>query len=258
MTESEVDTARQPGLSDREIARRSIRSAYLKPEPLAPEILAELREHAERTGVGAMRLLRGASDKPSGLTATVIGRWLNGKAESAVPSHVEYALERWAALPTNRRIPLTAGMRAELIAEFARTGKGPVPILKQARDIPDGLTRQIIQVWASDKPKPGTVGETHWDYVMSRLRALPDGAPSASRLNKAGRMRQVEISASDLAELLHHRERTGIGGALLLRSAKDVPAGLTPAMISGWMSGQAKKADPAMVAFTLARYRAWP
>jgi hypothetical protein len=254
------DKPEEAGLADTNAlpSARSTRSIYLKREPLTEAKLAELRAHAERTGIGAMLLLRGARDKPAGLNAYIVSTWINYSAQSAVPVHVEYALARWAGLPTNRRIAFTDEMRSTLAAEFTRTGSGPVQILKRANDVPAGLAHPIIQSWKSGRPKPATIGEAHWNYVMARLHALPNArAISATDSIQADRQLTV-IAAEDLAELRHHRQRTGIGGAILLRGATDKPTGLTPAMISGWLSGAIQKARPQFVAYVIARYRTWP
>lgn len=205
-----------------------------------------------------MRLLRGAKDKPDELKSDMVRRWMAGQVRDAVPSHVDYILARWSALPTNKRIPLTPDMRALLNAEFRRTGIGPVVVLKRAPDVPSGLTHQIIQAWASDRPKPNTVSETHWAYVIKRLGSLPDFVAATPQFVETEHQRKVEITANEFAELHHHRQRTGIGGAVLLRDANDKPAGLTPGMISAWLSREAKRAAPGLVAYVLARYRAWP
>lgn len=135
---------------------------------------------------------------------------------------------------------------------------GAVQILKRAKDIPPGLTHQIIQSWTSDGTKPNTASETHWHYVMARLGTLPDHVATPARFVQTEHQRKVEITADEFAELHHHRQRTGIGGAVLLRDASDKPAGLTPGMISAWLSRQATRAAPGLVAYVLARYRAWP
>ena len=234
------------------------KSASLRREPLPPDTVAQLRDHAERTGIGAMRLLRGAKDRPAGLTASMIGQWLRGATQMAAPAHVTYVIARWATLPSNKRLSLTPEMRAQLNAEFLRTGSGAVVLLKRATDIPPGLTHQIIQSWASDRPKPGTVGETHWNYVMARLGSMPDNIAAPVRFTETAHQHKVEITAEEFAELHYHRQRTGIGGVALLRAASDKPGGLTPAMISAWLSRQATRAAPGFVAYVLGRYRAWP
>ncbi|AZI37880.1 hypothetical protein NT2_13_00790 [Caenibius tardaugens NBRC 16725] len=227
-----------------------------KREPLAAETVAQLRGHAERTGVGAMRLLRGAKDKPAGLTSNVIAHWLRGAAQYANPVHVAYVMERWAALPTNKRLAFTSEMRAHLAAEFLRTGSGPVPLLKRASDMPSGLTHQMLQSWLHGEP--GTVGEAFWDHVTGCLRALPDDPRKQPRRGRPKGESHDKIDEIELAELQHHRKRTGIGPTMLLRRAADKPAMLTPPMVSQWLNGVTERADPKLVAYVLARYRAWP
>jgi hypothetical protein len=212
-----------------------------------------------------MRLLRGTKDKPAGLNSATINQWLTGRLQSAVPSYVGYVLAKWSALPTNNRVPLTPEMRALLNAEFARTGTGPVLILKRATDTPQGLTHAVIQTWASDDgdARPNTVNEAYWNYIIARLATMPDciAVPAQvipARLVKTRYKGKVEITADELTELHHHRQRTGIGGVFLLRNASDKPAGLTAAMVSAWLSRQTRRAEPGFVAYVLARYRAWP
>jgi hypothetical protein len=202
-----------------------------------------------------MSLLRGATDKPAGLSSGMIDSWLGGATGSAKPLHVRYVLARFAALPTNRDIPLTPGMSAALEADFIRTGTGAGTFLKRRSDLPPGLTWQIILGWIDGTAR--WVSQAHWEYVTSRLRALPDTAspPNAIRSAKIGR---TLIDPRDLGELRDHRARTGIGGAVLLRSATDKPKALTPAMISGWLSGRSETAIPEHVIYVLTRYRSWP
>lgn len=216
-----------------------------------------------------MGLLRGARDKPAGLSSSMIDSWLSGAVQSAVPVHVAYALNRWKALPTNRKAQLTPEMSAALAAEIDRTGMDPIRFM-DADDIPQGLTWRVILSWI--KLTTSTLSQTHWKYVTERLRALPDSSypplyrerrtePARASSNLSQRVAWTalrEIEKSDLAELRHHRERTGIGGAILLKTATDKPAGLTPSMISSWITGVAKTANPELVAYVLARYRAWP
>ena len=223
---------------------------------LSEDTIAQLRGHAERTGVGPMRLLRGARDKPARLNASVIEHWIAGQVRTAAAGHVAYVMARWAALPSNRRIVLTCEMRERFRAELRRTGQSPVSALKGASDIPPSLSKQILRTWARNHPTPHTTSEANWTFIMALLGTMPDHAPVCARFVET--QYKVAITADEFAQLHHHRKRTGIGGAILLRYAADKPAGLTPGMISAWLSRQAKSADPGFVAYVLARYRAWP
>lgn len=228
--------------------------------PLTPEMIARLEAEKTRTGRGPSSLLWNAKDKPPGLTSSTIMAWLKGTIRRVDQEHFDYVLARWSALPDDNRRPLTPDMRAALNAEFIRTGLGATRLLQGAEDCPAGLAAPMIQSWLNGRANIGTVDGNYWDYVMERLRGFPDAPPSAPRKERV-KLRYVgkaPIGEADLAELRHHRERTGIGGAVLLRTAKDKPEGLTPGMISGWLTGAVGIACPEYVAYALARYRAWP
>lgn len=214
-----------------------------------------LRDHATRTNTGAMRLLRGVTDRPRGLSVNTIQNWLYGTVATATPEHYRYVLARWEALPTELWRPLTPDMIAALNTELLRTGHGPVTMLRHWTEVPKGLTWQIVRHWSE-----GTVGKVNaarWDAVMHRLTTLPDfEAKLGSR--RAASAKHAPITNADLAALREHRSRTGVGGAVLLRAAPERPAGLTPAMISGWLTGAIQTADPEHVAYILEQYRSWP
>lgn len=223
--------------------------------PLTQDMIAELHDHVGRTGTGSARLLRGAKDKPQGLKSGIVDSWLHGLVESVRPEYHAYVLARWASLPDRRRMPLTTEMSATLNAEMVRTGLGPVTALRGGRDRPPDLTHAVVS--GSAGATVNTVAVEHWEYLLGRLRALPDATtPTRSRLVQR-RVRQA-ITEGELAELRVHRERTGRGGGVLLRNAPDKPPGVTSAMISNWLSGRSKMADSDHIAYVLARYRAWP
>jgi len=53
--------------------------------------IAALRGHTARTGKGPYAILRGARNKPDGLTAAIITAWLNGRV-TARKDHLDYVL----------------------------------------------------------------------------------------------------------------------------------------------------------------------
>lgn len=65
---------------------------------LGPEVRAQIAAEHSRTGLAGARLLKGARDKPEGLTAGVINNWLSGAAQSARSDHLEYVLQLWRAI----------------------------------------------------------------------------------------------------------------------------------------------------------------
>jgi len=257
-TESDLTDHLEPNSTSRRAPARDKQAAFLRRIPITDEMRERLRAEVERTGTGAMRLLRGAKDKPPGLSASVVGTWLSGVAKQAVPAHFDYVLSRLAALGENRRIPMTAAMGAEIESELARTGIGPTALLRLGRNAPADLTDQILTSWMSDERRPNSASESHWSFAMTTLRALPDRQNHAQGYVRKAYRKHAKIDPDMLAELRHHRERTGIGASILLRRAADKPAALTPTMVSNWINGVVENADPDLVAYVLAFYRAWP
>ena len=63
---------------------------------------AVLINHRKRTGVGGSILLRGATDKPQGLSAGMISGWLTGTTMTALPTHISYVIRRYIAQPDHK------------------------------------------------------------------------------------------------------------------------------------------------------------
>ncbi len=59
-----------------------------------------LKAHRQRTSVGAIRMMRGATDKPKGLQGYMINGWMSGTTRTALPQHIIYVLARYADYPT--------------------------------------------------------------------------------------------------------------------------------------------------------------
>ena len=76
---------------------RKVFSNFPDHRALTDEERAALKFHRDRTGIGASVLLRGATDKPDGLAASMITSWMSEKPPRANPEYVRYVLERYAA-----------------------------------------------------------------------------------------------------------------------------------------------------------------
>lgn len=160
-------------------------------------------------------------------------------------------------------IDVTADMAALLRAEFVRTGYEARNFLDGAVDLPERLNARIVQGWLYSEAK--TTDAMLWEYVVARLAAMPDrdGPPPLNPPRKPRKIAtntpdHAPIRISDLALLRAHRERTKVGGAVLLRGAIDKPDGLTPAMISLWLSGKTLTAKPEHIEYVLAGYATLP
>ena len=141
----------------------------------------------------------------------------------------------------SERIPLTDEMVTLLNAEIERTGSGLRRVLAAREDVPDGLTENIITSWIDRRVR--TARADYYEYV---LRCYAE-APLFST-----------ITPDIQAELRGHRERTGVGPAVLLGGVSDIPKGLNVGTIESWLSGISTKAAEEHLSFVLSRYRDWP
>ncbi|MDE1466915.1 hypothetical protein [Aurantiacibacter sp. D1-12] len=144
---------------------------------ITEEIRKQLESEAERTGVGASKLMRGRrTDMPQGLTSSMMNGWKNGAIGSAKKAHLDWVLKAYAewTQPAKPDIPkkimLTDEHRAFIQSEAERTGLGAVAILRHATtNLPEGLNHQKVQRWISGQTK--SAKKAHWDLVI-RLYAM--------------------------------------------------------------------------------------
>lgn len=159
-------------------------------------------------------------------------------------------------------IAVTSDMAALLRAEFARTGLGFANMLDGAKGRPARLTARIVRGWLYREAD--TADDNHWRYVIERLAKTPDmiGAPpfheKAPRKVFSNYPDHRPLTDEECSLLKHHRNRTGVGGSVLLRDASDKPQGLTPQMISSWMSEKPPRANPDHVRYVLDSYARRP
>jgi hypothetical protein len=71
-------------------------------EPISEAKLSELHRLRAQTGIGASRLMSGAADKPDGMTPAMVANWLSGRAKTAVPAYVDYAIDRYRVIAESR------------------------------------------------------------------------------------------------------------------------------------------------------------
>jgi hypothetical protein len=164
---------------------------------------------------------------------------------------------------SSQAVGISSAIRKELKAERKRTATTALALLRDAEDLPDGLTGSLVNRWIGGIAK--SAPQRQIDYVLARWRALPDGAglrPRPKQIPAKPEGRRSDwpdhrpILDEDRAALEAHRERTKIGASTLLKGATDLPPGLTPNVVSSWLTGRAKTADPTHFAYVLARWDA--
>ncbi|MEZ5687407.1 MAG: hypothetical protein R3E21_01180 [Caenibius sp.] len=146
---------------------------------LEPKIEVYFREKLQseiiRTGIRPSRLL-GAScrDKPQGLSADAVIRWMRGIGPQLAEPYLAYLLDRYAKLPdiVSERAPISDIFRQKLWAERKRTGLSSAKLLKVASDPPEGLTANILNSWLTRGAK--TAYKAHMDWVILAYSRAPD------------------------------------------------------------------------------------
>ncbi|GER05191.1 hypothetical protein JCM17846_28730 [Iodidimonas nitroreducens] len=73
--------------------------------------------------------------------------------------------------PVKNYVPITDEMRAELCAEFDRTGAGPASLFRGRPASLNGLTEIKISHWRTGRVK--RADPTEWAYVADALKSLP-------------------------------------------------------------------------------------
>lgn len=152
------------------------------PASMRVEITEEIRERleseAERTGVGASKLMRGRrKDMPEGLTSSMMTGWKIGSIGSAKKEHLDWVLkayEDWTPPEETKRperIKLSDAQVSHLQAEVERTGLGAVNILRHSREaLPKGLNHQKVQRWINGQTR--TAMKEHWNFVLALYASL--------------------------------------------------------------------------------------
>lgn len=213
---------------------------------ITPQTAQRLHTLREQTGVSYAGLLAGRNDVPEGLGADTVANWLFGRSRKARKDHLEYVTRLWEALP---RYVFVNDPEAELeeMRELAReTGIGPRPLLRgRRREMPEGLTAAMLSSWLADTPL--FARRDHLDYALGLWRQVRDAAQG-----------RVRITNERLSELKEHRARTGIGSTRLLKLGEAPPDGLTPAMVTQWLRGNAGTARQDHLTYVLTLWRSLP
>ncbi|MBP5856690.1 hypothetical protein KAJ83_06700 [Marivibrio halodurans] len=207
---------------------------------------AHLMAMQERSGKGGVALVAWAEAQdmeiPDGLDHTAITQWLSGARQSAPPEHLRFAATAWnrAMEDAPAWVPLTKELRRQLAAYHA-AGLLPSKIFKGATDKPEGLSATVITGWL--KGGMEQLRADHRDWVLARCAHLSETGES-----------RVPLTAEIRARLEEARARSGMMQAALLKSAPDVPQGLTANTISAWINGTAATARKDHLDWVLARW----
>ena len=184
---------------------------------LTADMRAKLKSESNRTGLSGVAICSAISNPPDGLMGGVINDWLSGRTKSVNPVFWRAVLDTYGSQPSNTNVqyyPLTDEMRKQIKSEIRRT-KGLVKIFSDSDGKPSDLTITQARYWTM--PHAKSVGATHWDWVILKLKALPT---------------LLTITNDMFNMLTAEMERTNIKSHDILKNKPDVPSGLTSSLVN--------------------------
>ena len=131
-----------------------------------------LRRERKRSGVNVPELLRSADDLPRGLTLSIAQGILSGGKTRARPSHMNYLLDRYRALPDSSRITLSDDVVQSLRREKKRTGVSIEQLIKLEPSLLRGIKPGLVYDWLAGTP--ATIDQDKLERVLQAWAALPD------------------------------------------------------------------------------------
>ncbi len=155
----------------------------------------ELRLLWRGTGITTAEFIERQTDVPDGLNEAMIVGWISLRIQQALPSHWNFVIERWKAVPNGKstqtktaarprtvgrpkavsgtkRIEVTDELHALFLSELKRTGADIELDIVQASDAPEGLNGRVVQILKHKTAK--TVRDDYWEFIMRRLASMRD------------------------------------------------------------------------------------
>lgn len=141
-------------------------------------------------------------------------------------------------------VELTDDIRSQLKAEAKRTGLGTVLLLRQAENVPEGLTYLVAQSWIT-----GDVMSAREYYLNFVIRAWAEQPDSE----------WIEITDEMREHMRSEAQRTGKAPSALFRGLRPSEIdGLNASIVKNWMSGGTTRAQKPKLDFVLERWRSLP
>lgn len=227
---------------------------------ITDHIQTTLLEYKRLLGAGPQALMWGfRHEKPEGLRPGEIKKWLAGTKQIARKDHLDYVLYKWSTLTAlkQERVQLTDNIIGELLRQRKRSRVSPQILLRSAKNIPHGLTTEIIRQWLYRKTT--TAQKNHLEYVLHLWRSLPDSKIQYAK----GRSKHlpytmsgcVEITEETRNALREYKNRTGINPARFLKDNHNAPQGLTVSVVNGWIYGRTETALVEHLEYIFAQYK---
>lgn len=153
--------------------------------------------------------------------------------------------------PSLTRIQLTDEQIGHLRSEVDRSSIDATALLRRLKDVPDGLSSQMISSWLNNR---NSARLDHYQYIVNAWATMPDGL-SRIEVSKPPRIRLTENRVLALRSLMKEKE-TPLS-FLFKNKNNKFPDGLTYATVRGWLNG-VRTADEGHFAFVLEYYQSLP
>ncbi len=248
--------------------------------------LKKIRAEKRRTQVGSIALLKTAADKPDDLKPGLIDGWLSGSIKTAKPSHYDFVLGAYQALPDScpnakrpvkgaaTRLTVTDQMREHLRrihtnapANYLKSAPGGFTPAKMAHLLSGRAKTIPVSIWRFMEgvlEERGTAADLE-GQIIPDLRAediLP--APRPRKHAPVYKRRQypgthyVEITDALYNQLHHEKRRTRVSHKRLLKSRADIPKGLRELTVASWFLGKTLSAEKEYLDYILKCYAELP
>lgn len=243
-----------------------------------------LKQALEKTGLSAHQMLLTRGDTPAGLTRGKIDGWIAGKTQRIKRADYDYFLkicEEYAENGTidhghiqlrrfgKTRVVIPESYVRRLKEEIDRTGRAPSYVLKYHGGA-DKAKIGIVMNWLSGTAK--TAIQEDMDYVMGLYKKYPTLKPpfEGSGKRKPGNKPKIPekkkvlssrtegylpIDKERMRRLKHYRKKANLLPGFVIKESENVPKGLSASIVSGWLQGTSKTANPEHVEWVLKRCR---
>jgi len=206
---------------------------------ITPSMRDKLIAESDRTKVGGIRLVK-QFELPDGVTGGMIHNWYKGKSKNALRKHWSKVMEAYATLPTFLKV--TPEMRKQLTDTMERSGIYQVALLKQAQDVPEGLTAKTIE--SCRNGATANIKEEHWNWVINTYATMP---------------KRLSITKNMVDGLKSEMKRTGLKAQAFMSQAQGMPEHINDSLLNSWVrAGGTKTCTEADWTTIIEAYKALP
>jgi hypothetical protein len=205
-----------------------------------------LRDEAKRTGVNFYGLIKNSTNVPEGLNESIIHTWIRGLSKTALPKHLIWTIEAYAALPEALpEIDITPDIVQSLREAKSKTRVGLSAIFMDVSAVPAGFDIQAADrilsgAMATPVPKPWV------DWLLEKLTHADDSYGL------------VRVGSDERKHLKKEVARTQTPVHVLFTRASDIPQGFTVVKAEHIIRGIAKQTALINLRWLKAAYSALP